>query len=551
MFLGGLPDDNHLYKHYKNFFNTTINTTINKNVNNSLYVVIHPIDIEKFNINDPKYDYLKVLGKNVSVVDKNNWIKTKWGTRSLSDATLLMMQYGFLHFGDIFKKYVLLSPNCCPLYNYNIIYNEFNKDNKSWVQANSDIYRGNNTNIPIKFYKFNGGQFDINTITNQSQWMAIDRNHMNLFFIIKKNILTKTYKTINNNDLKSFNKIFNSYLNVYKFKNYNYDSDNSFFIAIMSKIIHSKKDYINNFRVNNDWYYILNIVKHNWIKPLKINNINNIINDDTYFGENKKYKISFNKLSKINPKNIKEIYNIYTINNKKYILKNGKLLLKNIKSSNKNKIIIGKKKGISINLYSTPLTYVDWGRIIASPTNFLRGFNYFLNEKSLIFPNINIFLKMNTKEAIKNIKLFEKAIIILFIKYETSDFRIDNITMNPHYHPLEFTTYKIQEVLNVYNLYLIINKHNKIKDSIYLKAMKIWKKNLITYGAIRRKDGFYTIKNSKKIVGNKINPKILNNALSYGALFIRKVMSNSYIDKFSNELFNIKDYVPSIFSKNI
>ena len=59
MFLGGLPDDSHLYKHYKNFFNTTIN----KNVNNSLYVVIHPIDIEKFNINDPKYDYLKVLGK--------------------------------------------------------------------------------------------------------------------------------------------------------------------------------------------------------------------------------------------------------------------------------------------------------------------------------------------------------------------------------------------------------------------------------------------------------------------------------------------------------
>ena len=69
---------------------------------------------------------------------------------SISDATLLMMQYAFLKYGDIFKKYVLLSPNCVPLYNFDIIYNEFNKDNKSWIQCTSDDYIGKYT--PIKYY---------------------------------------------------------------------------------------------------------------------------------------------------------------------------------------------------------------------------------------------------------------------------------------------------------------------------------------------------------------------------------------------------------------
>jgi len=91
--------------------------------------------IDTFKINEKFY-------KNISIVDKEHWIETKWGTRSLSDATLLMMQYAFLKYGDIFKKYVLLSPNCAPLYNFDIIYNEFNKDDKYWIQCISDDYMG-------------------------------------------------------------------------------------------------------------------------------------------------------------------------------------------------------------------------------------------------------------------------------------------------------------------------------------------------------------------------------------------------------------------------
>lgn len=510
MFLGGVPDNNH----YKDFLNS---------VNNSLYIVIHPIDIKTFRI--PLY--LKKLGNNISVVNKNNWIKTKWGTRSLSDATLLMMQYAFIKYGDIFKKYVLLSPYCSPLYNYNIIYNEFNKDNKSWIQCNSDEYRGKY--MPIKFYKFNGGPFDINTITNQSQWMAIDRSHMNLFFIEKNNNLKKTYFTVKNNDIISKNKTFNSYLNAYKFQNYQYDSDNSFFIAIISKIIKSKKDFINNFRINN--IEPLNIIKNSWIKSLEKNNINTIIEKHKYIGLNNKYKISYERLYKINSKNIKEIYYIYTINNKKYILKNKKLIyIKNIKN-NKKYIKNGKKKGININLYSTPLTYVDWGRLSASPSNFIRGFDYFLNEKSIKFPQTNIFLGMNTKDALKEIKLLENN--ILLSKYPLYNFNITNNIIHPESHPLEYSTYNIQEVKNIYNLYLMINKHIKITDITCKKAMKIWKKIILT--------------SKSKIIGNKVGSEILNNALSYGALFIRKVMFNSHMDKYSNQLYALNNYIPNIY----
>ena len=254
MFLGGLSTDKHTILHYRKFFNR-----LKKSVhNNSLYIVVHPKNIDTFKIKEKFY-------KNISVVDKEHWIETKWATRSISDATLLMMQYAFLKYGDIFKKYVLLSPNCAPLYNFDIIYNEFNKDNKSWIQCTSDDYIGKYT--PIKYYKFNGGPFDINTITNQSQWMALDRKHLDLFFMNNNNKLIKTYTIINNNEIISSNKLFQSYLDAYKFQNYLYDSDNYFFISVISQIIKSKTDLINNIRTD------IPIKNDKWIrKKIEIKN---------------------------------------------------------------------------------------------------------------------------------------------------------------------------------------------------------------------------------------------------------------------------------------
>lgn len=513
MFLGGLSTDKHTILHYQKFFNR-----LKKSVyNNSLYIVIHPKNIDTFKIKEKFY-------KNISVVDKEHWIETKWATRSISDATLLMMQYAFLKYGDIFKKYVLLSPNCVPLYNFDIIYNEFNKDNKSWIQSNSNAYMGKYT--PIKYYKFNGGPFDINTITNQSQWMALDRKHLDLFFMSNNNKLIKTYTIMNNNEIISSNKLFQSYLDAYKLDCNEILSDNSFYISVISKIIKSKRDLIKNIRTD------LSTKKNNkWIiKKIEIKN---------YVIYKKFYDNYQNKLYTINPDNIREIYYIYNINNKNYILKNSKFILTNNK---KNPIIKGEKKGININLITTPLTHVDWNNVSLDPDNLLRNFNIFLQENySIKFPDVIFFLKLKTQDAIIIIKQLEKN--IKSSEYAITNFSIINNVINPRNHPFEYSTYNIQEIINAYNLFVMMNRLIKIKDELYIYAKNKWKKIIYNNNPIKLKDGYYDTKNKNTIFGTRINSKILNNSLNSGALFIRKLKRNSFIYEYSDELFNLKDYV--------
>jgi hypothetical protein len=514
MFLGGLSTDKHTILHYQKFFNRLKKSYHNK----SLYIVVHPKNIDTFKIKEKFY-------KNISVVDKEHWIETKWATRSISDATLLMMQYAFLKYGDIFKKYVLLSPNCAPLYNFDIIYNEFNEDNKSWIQSNSNAYMGKYT--PIKYYKFNGGPFDINTITNQSQWMALDRKHLDLFFMNNNNKLIKTYTIVNNNEIISSNKLFQSFLDAYKFQNYLYDSDNYFFISVISQIIKSKTDLINNIRTD------IPIKNNKWIKKK-----NNIKNELIY---HKEHKYQY-RLNRINPDNVREIYYIYNINNKNYILKNGRFILTN---DEKNPIIKGKKKGININIITTPSTYVDWDNISLDPDNLLRNFNIFLEEKySIKFPDIMYFLQLKTQDAVIIIEQLEKKIKLS--EYPITNFSIINNAMNPRHHPFEYYTYNIQEIINAYNLFVMMNRLIKIKDELYIYAKNKWKKIINNNNPIKLKNGYYDTKNKNTICGTRINSKILNNSLNSGALFIRKIKRDSHINEYSNELFNLKDYVMNL-----
>ena len=265
--------------------------------------------------------------------------------------------------------------------------NEFNKDNKSWLQCKFRNYLGNTA--PIKFYNFNGGPFNINTITYQSQWMAVDRRHLNLFFNEKNSKLIKTYKTIKYEEIMSFNKIFQSYLDSYKLYDINnnlipikYISDNTFFIAIISsKIIKSKIDFINNIKTT-DKDFIYNVLKYEWIKKRDDNkNENQLLKIERKDYSHLKIKNMYNtsKMLAINPKNLAEIYFVYDINNDKYILKNKKFV--KIKT-NKKVIEKGTKKGIFINLYTIPSTYVEWDLIALEPSNFLRDYDIFLKEKN-------------------------------------------------------------------------------------------------------------------------------------------------------------------------
>jgi hypothetical protein len=355
--------------------------------------------------------------------------------------------------------------------------------------------------------------------------MALDRKHLDLFFMNNNNKLIKTYTTVNNNKIISSNKLFQSYLNAYKLDDdCQIDSDNSFFISVISQIIKNKRDLIKNIRT------ILSIKKNKLIKKkLEIKN---------YVIYKKFYDNYINKLNTINPDNIREIYYIYNINNKNYILKNSKFILTNEK---KNPIIKGKKKGININKITTPSTYVDWKNMSLDPENLLRNFNIFLQERSIKFPDVIYFLQLKTQDAVIIIKQLEKNIKLS--EYPITNFSIINNVMNPRHHPLEYCTYNIQEIINAYNLFVMMNRLMKIKDELYIYAKNKWKKIININNPIKLKDGYYDTKYKKIIYGTRINSDILNNSLNSGALFIRKLKRESYITEYSDELFNLKNYV--------
>ncbi len=117
--------------------------------------------------------------------------------------------------------------------------------------------------------------------------------------------------------------------------------------------------------------------------------------------------------------------------------------------------------------------------------------------------------------------------------------------MNPRHHPFEYYTYNIQEIINAYNLFVMMNRLIKIKDKLYIYAINKWEKIINNNNPIKLKDGYYDTKNknTNTIFGTRINSKILNNSLNSGALFIRKLKRNSFIYEYSDELFNLKDYV--------
>jgi hypothetical protein len=107
MFLGGTPDSPNIIQHWKNM-NTTFTTR------DRVYLVVHPLQLpyeihpEFASLFDPSH---------ICIVDEEHHVPTHWGTFSLVNAELFMMQYAHyqIWFTDFFTKYILLSSTCCPM----------------------------------------------------------------------------------------------------------------------------------------------------------------------------------------------------------------------------------------------------------------------------------------------------------------------------------------------------------------------------------------------------------------------------------------------------
>ena len=525
MFLGSCPNSDNIINHW---------LLLNKDdiINDNIYIVIHPLLLNNFIIND---NFKKLFNNNnIYIVDSDHHLETSWRSHTLTCTTLLMMQYAHIKYKNFFNKYILLSAVCCPLYSLNQLYNiltqeEFN--NKSWflfININN-LYIDN---IIDKLYN----KIGIKT----SQWMVIDNKHIYYFYYndptCRTYIKNDYYNIIINPEiiLSTSDKQFNIYLNSYNYINYiNIDkytaidagTDETYFINWILFILFNNNN-INNI---NKYANINNLIEDNFIifnyekiieraKFININFINKLIEQDILNNNKIFYILPFTKIN--NHININNQIKIDLL--KKYKFNN---------QSNKN--------------YITQVTYIDnFGITYAiNPFTMIRTIDNIINLKlnTLLFLNFSSNSLNILNDNINNLDLINKK----------------NLFISINNHPIEFSTFTLLNIINVYILYLIIF-NNKILENIYiLEIFKIIKKifnindiqiNLkIQFDIIVEK-----INSDNSLLDNKfgtfITADYIISAILYNCLFIRKCLDTSLINNYSNI---IKDYDKFKISNNL
>ena len=580
MFLGGLPLES---KHWIKFF---------EDANKDQYkIVVHPIKLEGYHTKITESNF-KQFEENILVVDKDHHVRTRWWSRSLSDATLLMMQYSLLEKGNIFKKLILVDSTNMPIYNFDVIYKTLTENNKTWMFFSNKNYPDDHM---LKTYTWHGGQFDIDDMNFSSQWFTLDQQHLKFYFDLDNlNKENYTYKQAakdtgcNTDYIISDNPRLQGYLN--SFGNYNISfnggkeyctgSDEIYFQSVLRKNIkHESIEnhiYLRNITeletVSENIYITLDnydLIAINGIMKNKsawANNINNI-----WYGSH----IEFNskKADRVlmweDDNGKLKMFN--THGEKKDITKEQKDDLCNERitieelldqgggsgqiyySNNKNRCFVGESLNYLElkNKYSVSSTYTDWQWINLSPSNIFRGLDLSLFYKNEPIPSYNLSnLLVGPPSEIINMRDIDDTIGIE--AFETQ-YYAEGQPSNPGYHPLEYERISLVEIVNALNL--ILKLRLRVIDNNYLyNAYQYWMKTVLSknveWTRLFDEVGYLHIadneENREKKYGFDINTTVLNNALKYGALFIRKVKNTSFIDKHSEQIFSLNEYVPEM-----
>jgi len=517
MFLGGLPFNN---EHWQKFVETS---------NEKLIFVVHPMILEGFidKINGSfwktKYDKRELL-----LVDAVHHVKTAWATKSLTDAQLMMMQYAILQKGRIYKKYVLISPNDAPLYNFNVMYKELNSDSKSWFSFFAKKLIRQNWK---KLYKHEGGIFDFDDIDLASQWCIIDDSHIEFYFDSKKLSENKpTYKKIEI-DFKCYDKPINIVEAILgtdiKYQQY-LDATNGYTSNKLSK---SELENINNAGLCTvtDGLFFNAILKHELkqrnlklldnIKYNKIAYLNDIINHKEYIKptpwENE-YLTGGEKHAFINNNVWNELLSYWKdgfrgefanknriwygcdltfnqdrlllnfIENKDYtegswrekkwfLFENGVLKSYNDeeKSRKTNEFCMSLKKYDDIEnadkLYAISNSYTDFSLVSLDPNNVLREFQY----KKLIKDNkiLDLFEGKKINEILKSDPNNNITQLINQQKIGNVEIKVpsEEYTINLKRHPIEYSRWNLIQILNAYNLLIFFEINKEIPEEDFLK----------------------------------------------------------------------------------
>lgn len=609
-FLGSLPTNNNLdnWSHWKKFFNTT-NTHKSK-----VKILIHPFDINDNDRNTKSIEDFKGIGSpDILIVSKENHVLTEWGTNSLADATLLMMQESIKAYPNTLKKFILLSPSCCPIFNFDFIYEEITQDNKSWIHGNDlEKLYGKNVDTNFKFFKDDDyRKNDKRYSLYFSNWMILDINHINLFFLSDNK--DKTYIKSKTEDKKN---------EIYKCKfekdneriilNPNFESDKNYKKLYDFKTFFTKPWFANNSEINginvNYCWPIEEIIFGNWILKYIIDSEKNISDELKFISiDFIKNQININKkfYNKLN-----KIYKDFSDFNSVEPVKNNDVRGNFVKIGFK-KLPIGTEypylNNSKLRLVSS--TYINWTEVSIDPHNILRNFKLkeinfqpvntkktieeTLGDKQISFLkwnniNINEFLDSdNTNIALKKLTDADDQLKELKIKKLINNemAMTRSLTVLPlipsTWHPLEFSSWNLK---NMVNAFLLMNYFKKvfIENEYLVKEIFNFKEAYETYRTIILENGIeikkivhddvlleipivtnedlereqFRSKYENNNFGTIVNPDTLLKARSANNLFIRKCNNNSKINLYSDILFedpnvDMKKTITKTLNKNL
>jgi len=218
-----------------------------------------------------------------------------------------------------------------------------------------------------------------------------------------------------------------------------------------------------------------------------------------------------------------------------------------------NFINFGKVNKIDLkDIYTLSSTYTDWSCVNGNPENMFRDFD------SKLFTNNNqSMFEKNIKEIINNSEPYDLIKNKLEKNKRKDEPVIELYIKGPSYHPMEYQLFTLKSLINAYNLIIFFELDNPDKTILFHDDQKVAKeiylsiinKNLSHIDSLTDDKTYYYFKDNvpddikNKKYGHPITSFSLNNALAYGALFIRKVMNDSLMDKYTNQLMSLNTYV--------
>jgi hypothetical protein len=340
--IGGMPggdSESHWIKFIKNAEETNPGR---------LHICIHPMNqnIRQDLLNKWQQYFLPKNKNNFMVCDNDHWVETKWGTISLSFATLMAIQYALYknNFNNDYYKKIIFIQQGAPLYRFEVISQILNESNKSWFKTRDGEYPGWQYGQPYNSNReYNNSivkQADIGDWNWFSAIFALDKSHINIFF--NNGVKTwrkegtyscfgKNYSNIKTDDLTKQNFISqvtgNWDNNIFNVKTSCINSDETFFgVAFKSYFdgdtINENVEYVNERKLtenirsnyfNKNESKTIHYLLHTGISTYKLSDLVNEIKKFTKFGDTDIPNNSFNKFnSKIySSKQLKNKYLIY------------------------------------------------------------------------------------------------------------------------------------------------------------------------------------------------------------------------------------------------